>query len=143
MSRRRSGRGSTAGLQRLAEHIVAGDRVVVVCGAGVSAASGIPTFRGADNAVWSEFVVQWGTRAKFLQDPAHWYKAFWHKKFPLGWATSRLPNAAHHALACIGRAHRGVTVVTQNVDGLQRLAAPPLPAAHFTAHGRSTIPQRR
>jgi NAD-dependent SIR2 family protein deacetylase len=134
---RRSRRGPEATLEQLAARILGGDRVVFVCGAGISAASGIPTFRGAENSVWTEFVMEWGTRRKFLKGPAEWYRAFWEKKFPSGWLTRCAPNAGHEALSRIARAYANVRVVTQNVDGLQRLAVPAMaPEQLIEAHGR-------
>lgn len=45
-------------------------RVVYLCGAGLSVASGINAYRTGTNAVWGEYVLEWGTRAKFMADPA-------------------------------------------------------------------------
>ena len=43
-------------------------------GAGLSVASGIPTFRGTeDNAVWNKNIIEVGTRRAFLRDPRGWY----------------------------------------------------------------------
>ena len=136
-STRRSRRGPEATLEQLAARVAHGDRVVFVCGAGISAASGIPTFRGAENSVWSEFVMEWGTRRRFLRAPAAWYTTFWEKKFPAGWLTNCAPNAGHTALARIAAAFRDVCVVTQNVDGLQRRAVPAMAHQQLVeAHGR-------
>lgn len=113
----------TALLTRSLETLGSG-RLVVVTGAGISLASGIPTFRGSDpDAVWSKDVTELATRRFFEADPA----ASWV------WYTSRFdhvldkqPNAAHHALAALERWHvaRGGTflLVTQNVDPLHERA---------------------
>lgn len=99
-------------------------RLLVVTGAGVSLASGIPTFRGTDpGAVWSRDVTELGTRRFFEADPA----ASW------SWYLSRFervldaePNPAHTALAALERwqlAGGGeFLLVTQNVDLLHERA---------------------
>ena len=99
-------------------------QLVVVTGAGISLASGIPTFRGTDpGAIWKKDVTELGTRRFFESDPA----ASW------AWYTSRFdivldkqPNPAHHALAALERWHvaRGgrFLLVTQNVDPLHERA---------------------
>ena len=98
--------------------------LVVVTGAGVSLASGIPTFRGTDpGAVWKRDVTELGTNRYFEEDPA----GIW------SWYTSRFdivldkqPNPAHRALAAIERwqVARGgrFLLVTQNVDPLHERA---------------------
>ncbi len=98
--------------------------VLVVTGAGVSHASGVPTFRGSDaGAVWANSVKQMGTRAFFERDPAgslRWYL----ERF--GTLYGKEPNAAHHALAKLERLcadqGRDFVLVTQNVDCLHELA---------------------
>lgn len=99
------------------------DLLLVVTGAGVSLASGIPTFRGNDEkAVWKLDPRQLGTRAWFRRDPVgswRWYRS----RFSA--LVGKRPNAAHEALVAIERwqASRGsFLLVTQNVDGLHRAA---------------------
>lgn len=99
-------------------------RMVVVTGAGVSHASGIPTFRGADpDAVWSRDVTDMGTHWFFQMNPAEswsWYLA----RFDT--LNTREPNPAHFALADIegwhSRRDGHFTLVTQNVDPLHEKA---------------------
>ena len=98
--------------------------LVVVTGAGVSLASGIPTFRGADpGAVWKRDVTELGTNRYFEEDPAgswSWYTS----RFDI--VLDRQPNPAHLALAAIERRQvaRGgrFLLVTQNVDPLHERA---------------------
>ena len=98
--------------------------LVVVTGAGVSHASGIPTFRGTDpGAVWKRDVTELGTNRYFAEDPAgswSWYTS----RFDI--VLEKQPNPAHHALAAIERWHvaRGgrFLLVTQNVDPLHERA---------------------
>ncbi len=86
-------------------------RVVAFTGAGVSADSGIPTFRGTDG-VWEKFRAEdLATAEAFERDPAlvwKWYE--WRRDL----IRHAQPNAAHIAIAKLTAA----TVVTQNVDGL-------------------------
>ncbi len=98
--------------------------LAVVTGAGVSLASGIPTFRGTDpEAVWQRELTELGTNCYFEQDPVgswRWYQRnFDH-------VLSREPNDAHRALAELERWHtrRGgrFVLVTQNVDPLHERA---------------------
>ncbi len=95
-------------------------RVVVFTGAGVSAESGVPTFRGP-GGLWKTFrPEELATPVAFGRDPRlvwEWYA--WRRE-----AVARCaPNAAHQALArwILGRA--GVTLVSQNVDDLHERAA--------------------
>ncbi len=98
--------------------------LVVVTGAGVSFASGIPTFRGADpGAVWKRDITELGTNRYFMEDPAgswSWYTS----RFDI--VLEKRPNPAHRALAAIERwqAARGgrFLLVTQNVDPLHERA---------------------
>ena len=98
--------------------------LVVVTGAGVSLASGIPTFRGTDSgAVWKRDVTELGTNRYFEEDPAGswtWYTS----RFDI--VLDKQPNPAHHALAAIERwqVARGgkFLLVTQNVDPLHERA---------------------
>jgi len=98
--------------------------VLVVTGAGVSHASGVPTFRGSDaGAIWAKSVKQMGTRAFFEHDPAaslRWYL----ERF--GLLRGKEPNAGHRALAQLERRcddeGRAFLLATQNVDSLHELA---------------------
>jgi NAD-dependent deacetylase len=97
-----------------------GAYVVVVTGAGISVASGLPTFRGSDpDAVWSNEVMDKATLAFFERDPVA--SLAWYLKRFDGMRGVQ-PNAAHHALAqlertVVGRGDR-FCMITQNIDGL-------------------------
>src|SRR4051794_38522080 len=90
--------------------------VVVFTGAGVSAESGIPTFRDALTGLWEQFDAEdLATADAFRRDPAlvwGWYE--WRRMK----VQSATPNAAHIAIAAMARAVRQLTLVTQNVDDL-------------------------
>jgi NAD-dependent deacetylase len=98
--------------------------VLVVTGAGISLASGIPTFRGSDpGAVWSVDVTTLGTRRYFEREPAaswRWYLS------RFGALAGKEPNPAHHALTALeelcAAQGREFLLVTQNVDTLHELA---------------------
>ncbi len=94
-------------------------RVVVFTGAGVSAESGIPTFRDALTGLWSRYdPYALATREGFAADPAlvwRWYAA---RRDAVRAAS---PNAAHRAIASMQHG-RETHVVTQNVDGLHARA---------------------
>jgi NAD-dependent deacetylase len=89
--------------------------VAVLTGAGISAESGIPTFRGA-GGLWKQHrAEQLATPAAFERDPVlvwEWY--LWRR----GLIAAAEPNAGHLALAHFEEKTPGFTLVTQNVDGL-------------------------
>ncbi len=109
----------------LAEHLAkeAGP-LLVVTGAGVSIASGLPVFRGtAPGAVWNRRVITRGTLRYFWQETTEswqWYLS----RFDAIDAVS--PTPAHHALAALERwqraRHGDYLLVTQNIDGLHQAA---------------------
>ena len=103
--------------------------LVVLTGAGVSAASGLPLFRGPDpDAIWTRDVTEMGTNAAFERDPMYWWRWFIAR---FGGLRDAKPNAAHRALAELQRWHeaRGgrFTLITQNVDTLHEDAGSPSP----------------
>ena len=91
-------------------------RVVVFTGAGVSAESGIPTFRDALTGLWERFdAEQLATPQAFRRDPAlvwGWYE--WRRMQVM----RAQPNAAHRAIAELAGRVEQLTIVTQNVDDL-------------------------
>ncbi len=113
-----------ARLRRFFEDVPEDGTLLVVTGAGVSLASGIPTFRGADpGAIWKRDVLTMGTNAFFEEDPVEswrWYLSRFACVF------GAKPNPAHHALAALERWHgaRGgeFLLATQNVDTLHEQA---------------------
>ena len=106
-------------IARVAARIRAANRVTILTGAGVSAASGIPTFRGADG-LWKKLRAETlATPEAFDNDPKlvwEWYD--WRR----GMIRDAEPNAAHHVLAEWTSALPNVTLITQNVDGLHERA---------------------
>lgn len=98
----------------------AATRVVVFTGAGVSAESGIPTFRDAMTGLWQRFrAEELATADAFLRDPElvwGWYE--WRRMTVL----RADPNPAHRAIAALANGVPGLTLVTQNVDNLHERA---------------------
>ena len=103
----------------LIEKIASARRVVVSTGAGVSAESGVPTFRGAEG-LWKNFrAEELATPEAFSRDPGlvwEWYA--WRRDLIAGCR----PNPAHEAIAALGDLFDDFVLVTQNVDGLHRIA---------------------
>jgi NAD-dependent deacetylase len=93
--------------------------VAVLTGAGVSAESGVPTFRGADG-LWRQYRAEdLATPEAFSRDPKlvwEWYD--WRRQL----IAKCQPNPAHYAIAFLERQARKLLLITQNVDGLHRLA---------------------
>ena len=89
--------------------------IAVLTGAGISAESGIPTFRGPDG-LWRNFKPEeLATPEAFARDPKlvwEWYN--WRREL----IAPALPNAAHKALVQLEIKTRNYTLITQNVDGL-------------------------
>jgi NAD-dependent deacetylase len=93
--------------------------VTVLTGAGVSADSGVPTFRGADG-LWRAFRAEdLATPDAFARDPKlvwEWYN--WRREL----IATKQPNSAHYALAKMEGTCERFLLITQNVDGLHRAA---------------------
>jgi len=94
--------------------------IAVLTGAGVSAESGVPTFRDAQTGLWATFDPrELATPGAFARDPKRvwdWYA--WRRELVANVA----PNAGHHALAAIERRVPAFLLATQNVDGLHAKA---------------------
>jgi NAD-dependent deacetylase len=92
----------------------------VLTGAGVSAESGIPTFREAQTGLWEKYdPLELATPEAFLRDPElvwRWYR--WRREL----VARAQPNAGHIALAQLAQRVPRLTLVTQNVDGLHQRA---------------------
>ncbi|WP_122281504.1 SIR2 family NAD-dependent protein deacylase [Pseudomonas syringae] len=103
-----------------AELIAGAKRIVVFTGAGISADSGIPTFRDPLTGIWAQYDPEKLETAKaFREDPAlvwGWY--LWRKAL----VAQANPNAAHLAIVQVAQSGRDVTVVTQNIDDLHERA---------------------
>ena len=109
--------GSTLGIAR--ERIAGAQSLTVLTGAGISADSGVPTFRGADG-LWRNYRAEdLATPEAFERDPRlvwEWYN--WRREV----LATKKPNEAHSALARMEERTEHFHLITQNVDGLHRLA---------------------
>lgn len=92
------------------------NRIVILTGAGISADSGISTFRDS-NGLWEEHRIEdVATPLAFQKDPQLVWKFYSMRRIQ---AAKAKPNPAHFALVEFARKHPGIlTLVTQNVDGL-------------------------
>ena len=106
-------------ISQLARLIRSASVISVLTGAGVSSASGVPTFRG-EEGLWKTYSPQeLATPEAFERDPRlvwEWYD--WRR----GLISKCRPNAAHNVLALWSRRYSGFTLITQNVDGLHEKA---------------------
>ncbi|HTP30760.1 MAG TPA: Sir2 family NAD-dependent protein deacetylase, partial [Candidatus Acidoferrales bacterium] len=104
-----------ADLEQAREWLYQATAVAVLTGAGISAESGIPTFRGPDG-LWKQYQPEdLATPEAFARAPKlvwEWYNWRREKIAPA------LPNPAHKALVQLEIKMRSFTLVTQNVDGL-------------------------
>jgi len=95
--------------------------IAVLTGAGMSAESGVPTFRDAQTGLWAQFKPEdLATEDAFRAHPRRvwdWYQ------FRRDMIAQVAPNAGHRALAAFQQRHPGrLTLITQNVDGLHQRA---------------------
>jgi NAD-dependent deacetylase len=104
----------------LAERLGQSRHICVLTGAGISAESGVPTFREAQSGLWAQYSPEdLATPEAFLRNPAlvwRWYR--WRREL----VAAAAPNAGHRALAELGERAAKLTLVTQNVDGLHQRA---------------------
>jgi NAD-dependent deacetylase len=107
-------------LQQAAECLRAAKRVAVLTGAGISAESGVPTFRGMGGLWEGHRVEEVATPEAFARDPALVWRFYNLRRNAL---RSIEPNDGHRALAALeARLGAGFTLVTQNIDGLHTKA---------------------
>lgn len=99
--------------------------VLIFTGAGVSAESGIPTFRDALTGLWQQFdAEELATRNAYRKHPSlvwGWYE--WRR----GEVMKASPNPAHIAIAALERQVPKLTLVTQNIDDLHERAGSTAP----------------
>ena len=107
-------------VERAKQRIAAAHNVAVLTGAGISAESGIPTFRDAQTGLWAKFdPMQLASEEGFRADPRtvwRWYA--WRRQL----VAEAQPNAGHRALAAASPRFASFEVITQNVDGLHARA---------------------
>lgn len=110
----------TMELSLIAQHLRQASRVAVLTGAGVSAESGVPTFRDAQTGLWEKYRAEdLASPEAFRRNPRlvwDWYA--WRREL----VRQAQPNAGHYALAELERIIPEFTLITQNVDGLHQRA---------------------
>jgi NAD-dependent deacetylase len=104
----------------LIERLRAAQRVAVLTGAGISAESGVPTFREAQTGLWARYrAEELATPEAFRRNPSlvwEWYT--WRREL----VCAARPNPGHTALAEMELRFPAFTLITQNVDGLHQRA---------------------
>ncbi len=101
------------------EKLATSQALAVLTGAGISADSGVPTFRGADGLWKNHRAEDLATPEAFERDPRlvwEWYN--WRREL----IATKHPNAAHHAVAELEKRFPNFWLITQNVDGLHPAA---------------------
>src|SRR5262245_61587855 len=105
---------------KLVDALRTAKRVTALTGAGVSAESGVPTFRDAQTGLWAKFKPEeLATPRAFLKNPKlvwDWYA--WRREL----VAKAQPNPGHCALAEMEKRVPKFTLITQNVDGLHQRA---------------------
>lgn len=106
-------------LAQARDRIAAASQIFVLTGAGVSAESGLPTFRDALTGLWARFdPEELATEAAYRRQPALVWQWYEHRR---AMVSATQPNPAHFALAQLAD-QKPVTLVTQNIDGLHQQA---------------------
>jgi len=96
----------------------ASTRLAVLTGAGASAASGVPTYRGAGGQ-WTRYdPAKYASIDFFRKDPSYYWSFFRDERYPA--LAKAGPNPVHEALAELERIGKLSTLVTQNIDGLHQ-----------------------
>ncbi|MBC8485017.1 MAG: NAD-dependent protein deacylase [Bacteroidetes bacterium] len=107
-------------IDKLKEIVSTARRIVAFTGAGISAESGIPTYRG-DDGVWHKYDPnKYANIHNFLKDPQYYWNFFKEVRYPV--IKKAKPNKAHIALARLEENGKLEAVITQNIDDLHQLA---------------------
>ena len=106
-------------LDSVAEAVSSADYLTVLTGAGVSAESGVPTFRGHDGLWRKHNPMELATPEAFERDPKLVWEWYIYRR---GLMESVRPNPAHTAIAELERLQGRFLLITQNVDNLHRRA---------------------
>ncbi|KAF7545482.1 hypothetical protein G7046_g9555 [Stylonectria norvegica] len=97
-------------------------RILALCGAGLSASSGLPTFRGAGGLWRNHDATTLGTLRAFNEDPGLVWLFYTYRRHM---ALTAAPNPAHYALAALARENKDFLCLSQNVDNLSQRAEHP------------------
>ena len=105
-----------------AQWVATAKNIVVLTGAGISAESGVPTFRDAQTGFWAQYRPEdMASQAGYRANPTMVWRWYEYRRELVAKVA---PNAGHIALAAFEKSHKAgqFTLVTQNVDGLHRRA---------------------
>jgi NAD-dependent deacetylase len=111
--------GQNKQLERVAHAIRGTTEILVISGAGISADSGLPTFRGAGGWWRSRNPEELATLTSFQSDPRFVWEWYDYRRKLVAEAQ---PNAAHRVIAWLDRVGKRVFIITQNVDDLHERA---------------------
>ncbi len=112
--------GMNVALEKAAAILHEANRVVCLTGAGVSAESGITTFRDAQTGLWTRFnPQQLASQAGFDADPSLVWRWYMHR---LAVVEQAIPNPGHQSLAELEKITPNFTLITQNIDDLHERA---------------------
>ena len=101
-------------LETFQKHLKQSTNILALCGAGLSAASGLPTFRGA-GGLWRTYdATELATPEAFAKNPGLVWQFYSQRKHM---ALQAKPNPAHYALAELAKRKKNFITLTQNVDG--------------------------
>jgi NAD-dependent deacetylase len=121
-------------IKAIASEIRDSEYAVAFTGAGISAESGVPTYRG-EGGLWTKYDPKlYANIYRFLKEPSYYWNFFREVRYPH--LKKVKPNSAHLALAEIEAAGNLKTVITQNIDGLHQEAGS---ASVVELHGTTRI----
>ena len=103
-----------ADLESFTSHLQSSTRILALLGAGLSASSGLPTFRGAGGLWRNNDATSLATPEAFDRDPGLVWQFYSYRRHM---ALQAQPNPAHYALAQLAKQRSGFVTLSQNVDG--------------------------
>ena len=106
---------SPSDLESFTAHLASSNRILALLGAGLSASSGLPTFRGVGGLWRSHEATMLATPEAFQADPALVWQFYSYRRHM---ALQAQPNKAHFALAELAKRRKGFLTLSQNVDGI-------------------------
>lgn len=107
-------------IKKLKKAVFNSKKLVAFTGAGLSAESGIPTYRGT-GGLWNKYdPSKYANYNYFLEDPSYYWQFFRDVRYPS--LKPAKPNAAHYVLVELEKQGTLSHVITQNIDGLHQMA---------------------
>lgn len=114
-----SGQGPSNDMESFATHLKKSRRIMALLGAGLSASSGLPTFRGAGGMWRNQQAVALATPEAFEAEPGLVWQFYGYRRHM---ALRAKPNPAHYALAELSKKNPDFITLSQNVDGMLRIS---------------------